>query len=450
MIARFTFLYSLIVSTRAALFKDTGRVGALFMGLSLLALGYTVATFMIRNKQDLLRMLTTYLLAVLVMVTVIFIFFLTSTDDDLYRVLRSLFEGVAAFLLCFIGIRGKFADYEAMLSKKTIITGVFIFLASIIFLDYFKELSYLKSNIYILGYIFAAITLLVKNQQNLDRAFIQKHIELSKVPKNIRYFNSGIVIIVFIVILALFNINTLISYMTTFIKNIPKYILTVLFAVLYFISKLFPGNEEGGQQTQEEPQLPFLPGDDSKSIVGLIISIVLGLFFLLIFIYLIPKFPQFLRTIGKKIKKLISIITEYFKKFLRIKKDSTDHETDYIDEVEIIPPKDREKKLSRPSDILKMINHKLGRKLSPIEKVRKMYIIVLHGIKKQGIELKKSNTTNEIYKKTLSLENIRGQMKHLTLIYNKVRYGEKEPSKDELESYQVSVRHILNSFKSKQ
>ena len=180
-------------------------------------------------------------------------------------------------------------------------------------------------------------------------------------PKDIRNYNSIVVIAVFLIILVLFNINSLVTYITTVFKNAPKYILIVLFAILNFLSKLMPGGEEGGGEEQGQPQLPFLPGEESNSIVGLILSIIFGLLFLVAFIYLIPKVPKLLRAIGEKIKKFVLLIGRFLKKLFRIQKDYTDSEVDYIDEVEIIRPESPRKGLRKPAEILKIINKKLGR-----------------------------------------------------------------------------------------
>ncbi|HHY23887.1 MAG TPA: hypothetical protein GX527_06570 [Clostridiaceae bacterium] len=444
LIAKLTFLYPIILLPRAALFRDTGGAIGFLVGLFILFAGYMVTGLIVRNKQNFARMLISYLLAVIPMVICISIFI--HIDNSLYGILRAIFEGLASFILFFTGVRARFLDFDLILSRKIIITGVIIFLASIIFLDYYKELTHLKNIIYLLGYIFVAITLLIKNQQNLDRAFIQKHIDLSTVPKDIRNYNSIVVIAVFLIILVLFNINSLVTYITTVFKNAPKYILIVLFAILNFLSKLMPGGEEGGGEEQGQPQLPFLPGEESNSIVGLILSIIFGLLFLVAFIYLIPKVPKLLRAIGEKIKKFVLLIGRFLKKLFRIQKDYTDSEVDYIDEVEIIRPESPRKGLRKPAEILKIINKKLGRNLTPTEKVRNMYAVILHHLRIKGVRILKSDTTHEIYEKTPKIENLDGVMKYITIVYDKVRYGEKIPDKAELDHYQDSVRQAVRAF----
>lgn len=447
LIAKFAFLYPIILLPRAALFKTTGGVTSYTIGLLILFAGYMITKLIVRNKQNFMRMLISYILAIIPMIICIFMYIYF--DNSLYGILRALFEGLAAFLLYFTGARARFLDFDFILSKKIIIFAVIIFLGSAIFLDYYKELAYLKNKIYLLGYVFTAITLLIKNQQNLDRAFIKKHIDLSTVPKDIRNYNSIIVMTVFLIILVIFNINSLVTFITNVFKNMPKYILTVLFAILYFLSKFMPDREGGGEQMQGEPQLPFLPGEESKSIVGLIISIIFGLLFLAIFIYLISKFPKLLRAIGEQIKKLVLLISRFFKRLFRIQKDYSDKEVDYIDEVEVIRPESPRKGLRKPSEILKIINKKLGRNLTPIERVRNMYAVILHHIGIKGVKISKSDTTYEIYKRASQIENLDEIMKYITIVYDKVRYGEKTPDKAELECYQDSVKQAVDILKSK-
>lgn len=444
------FLYPVILLLRAALFKSTGEATSFLMGLYIMFTGYIVTKLILVSKQNFARLLASYLLGLIPAALYVIIFL--NKDSSTYGILRALFEGIVAFLLYFTGVRTRFLGFDQILSRKTIIFGVIIFLASIIFIDYNKELEYLKNAIYLSGYVFIALTLLIKNQQNLDRAFIKKYIDISTVPKDIRNYNSIMVIVVFLVMLVLFNIRSLVAFITTIFKNMPKCILNVIFTIIYILSKLLPEAAGGGAQEKGEPQMPLLPEGESNSIAGLILTIIFGLFFLIVVIFLIPKVPKLLRIIGEKIRKFALLIVNFIERLFKIQKDYIDREDDYIDEVEIIKPdstrNSSRKGLNKSGLVMKIINRKFGKNLSPSEKVRNMYADILHHLKIRGVKIIESDTTNEIYRKIPKVGSIDEIMKYITKVYEEVRYGEKIPEETELEQYKDSVRHAMNTLSS--
>ncbi|NSW89498.1 MAG: hypothetical protein HPY74_02250 [Firmicutes bacterium] len=443
--AKFSFLYPVIFLPRAALFKDTGGIAGFLIGLVILFSGYIITGLIVKNKQDFSRMLLSYLLSIIPAAVLAFV----HINQFPHGVLRAFFEGMAASLLYFTGARTRVLAFDLILSRKVIITGVIIFLVSIIFVNYYKELAYLKNLIYYLGYVFTALTLLIKNQQNLDRVFIKKHIELSTVPKDIRKYNSIIVMVVFLVILALFNIKTLIDFITVVLGNMPKYLLRIIFFILYLLSKLLPESEGGMEQDQGGPHLPALPDGESNSIVGLILTIVFGSLFVVVAVFLLSKFPKLLRAFGEKIKKLFMQIAVIFKKLFKFQKEYMDKEEDYVDEVEIIRPDNPRKGFGKQNRIFQKISRKLGRNLTPAEKVRNMYAGILQHLKAKGINLLKSDTTHEIYKKIPQTENLGEIMGYITKVYDKVRYGEKTPERIEFEYYEDKAKEAVDILRSK-
>lgn len=65
------------------------------------------------------------------------------------------------------------------------------------------------------------------------------------------------------------------------------------------------------------------------------------------------------------------------------------------------------------------------------------------------INLLKSDTTHEIYKKIPQTENLGEIMGYITKVYDKVRYGEKTPERIEFEYYEDKAKEAVDILRSK-
>ena len=235
LIAVFTFLYQLILLTRAVFFGVTWGMPGIIFGIVLLFAGYIIAGLITRRKQNFYTILTTYISAVAISVIAAIIYwnfapgpkFLptqlnSNLSSDVIKILNVIFECLCIFILYFTGTRARFIGFDFILSRRKIIFGIIDFIFASIFVYYYEEIGYLKNTVYIFAYIFIILSLLIKNQENLDSTFIKKHIDLSTVPKNLRNYNSVFIIILFAIILTIFNIQELTAFIVNIIKTFQE------------------------------------------------------------------------------------------------------------------------------------------------------------------------------------------------------------------------------------
>lgn len=448
-VANFCFIYPVILLARASLFMDTVGVPGFLAGLTIIFAGYIITCLVVRDRPNTLRLVISYSLS-FIPGLLLFLLFLNAGNippNSVDSVLRGVFEGAAAFVLYYMGARSAVMSFDSMLARKTVTIGGIILIGAIIFTGYYEELEYLKNGIYYLGCVFTVLVLLVKNQQNLDKVFIKKHIELSMVPKDIRRYNSIIILVVFMAILALFNIKVIVDFIVMVLGKTPRYILMALIYILHLLSKIMPGGEGTGEPKQEEPEMPALPEGESNSITDIILTIVFGLIFLVIIILLLSKSPGLLRAIGEKLVKICKKIGAFIRKLFGLQREYGEKEGDYVDEVEIIKPAPKSKRQGKQKGILRIIGRKLGRNLTLVEKVRFLYAGILHTIRTKGIVLLKSDTTGEILKKLPGDKGLGEMMGYVTEVYDKVRYGEKTVDSLEFDCYREKAGQVVDMLK---
>jgi|GEM_PF-4840076 len=469
LLAIFAYLYQLILLPRTVFFKDTGGVPGVMAGICLLFGGYIIAGLLTKKKQSFLRMLISYLSSIIpaLLFTIFYwkgfpfiekgiVYSLWAQNEYVYVLWRGILEGIGAFLLYFAGVRLKFLDYDSILSRNKLIAAGIIFVSAIIFVEYYnyKELEYLKSTLYAFVYIFIVIVLLVKNQQNLDRAFIKKHIDLATVPGKIRNYNSLIVISIFLLIMFIFNIKALVSFIVRVIKNTPRVIITIMFKILEILSMLFPGSSEGGQSEGGTPQLPMLPEEEKNAILSLIMEIILWLILAAMAVFIIYKLPKVFAFIGRKLKKAGVYILDTIRKLFLINKDYPDHETDYVDEVLNVKPEAPDKDNKNKGNKIHRMGGRLWRNAEPVEKIRFMYGVILSYMKKSGMDIQKSNTAQEVCGKAVEIydgipenDGLKESLGITTRVYEKARYGGKAPDIEEYTCFEEKFTQAVDIIK---
>jgi len=456
LIAKLSLLYTVLLLARAVLFGYTGGIAAFIISLVIVFSGYVIAHLLTGNKQTSTRLLLAYLPALIpaVIIALACVLFFHK------QVLAGILEGVAAFLLYFIGARAKFVSFQLTLNRKTVFIGVIIFLASAIFIDYYIDFyifyydidsGYLKNAVFLLGYCFIVSTLLVKNQQNLDKAFIQKHIEISTVPGGIRNYNSIIIVLLFTVILILFNIKSLGDTILLILKNAPKYIVIMIFYIFKFLSMLIAGGDgTQAEQGQQETQMPVLPKGESGGILSKMLTVAFLLLALYILFLLIKKMPKIFSFIRQKIQGILFALMKFFGRLFAIQRNGEIQESDYIDEVEMIKPEERDKGSVPKDGIFQRARKRLfSGNLSIDQKVRRIYAEILHNLKMKGIVLHQSDTSHEIMEKIPQVGDLTKSMQYITDVYDQVRYGEKSPKENEFKEYENKGKQVINILRAK-
>ena len=462
LVAVFTFLYQLILLPRTVLFGVTGGVTGVFLGIVLIFAGYIIAGYITKKEQNFRSMLLSYLSAIAAAVIIAIIYwiiapelkyggtqFINMLNWKSVQSLKIVFEGLGAFILYFVGVRTRFLEHDLILSRNKLIFGAIIFISAIIFMQYYSSIEYLKRTVYTFVYVFIAISLLIKNQQNLDNAFIKKHIDLSTVPKNIRNYNSIIVMVLFALIIIIFNIKELVDFIVYIIGNIPRTIVLFMLKALELLSKLLPGGEGEGGSQGGSPDMSGLPEGEENAIVAIITKIIFGIILVAAGAFAIWKLPALFAAIGRKIKKLGNFIAELFKKLFLIQKDSLDKEIDYIDEVITIKPTSHSKEERESKKKIQRMGGRLWKNADYMEKIRFMYKLTVNYIIKSGIDIKRSDTTKEIYQKALEIDGLQESLGFATDIYNKIRYGGKVPDDAEYIKFEEKFSSTVDILKKK-
>eukprot|EP00825_Cyclidium_porcatum_P049549 TRINITY_DN8595_c0_g2_i5.p2 TRINITY_DN8595_c0_g2~~TRINITY_DN8595_c0_g2_i5.p2 ORF type:complete len:226 (+),score=36.55 TRINITY_DN8595_c0_g2_i5:329-1006(+) len=178
-----------------------------------------------------------------------------------------------------------------------------------------------------------------------------------------------------------------------------------------------------------------------------ILNIILYIVVAAIIIYLLYKF---FKVVPGKLKKLYIKIADAIKKKLGLLFSNAENSDEYIDEVEVIKPDvGNDVTTTRKSG-----NRKTKRNITkikdPVQKVRAAYGSVVSGLMKQKVEILQSDTTGEIYSKSVSVLGIDSELKEITSVYEEVRYGDKIPDEkmlSELENNYDDINHKLGSKK---
>jgi len=459
----FAFLYPLILLSRAVFFGVTWGMPGIVFGIVLLFTGYIIAGIITKKKQSFFTILATYLsvFAIIAIFIIIYWNFVSYTrflptrlnsylNSKVIEILNLVFESLAIFIFYFVGIRGRFNSYDLILTNKKLIFGVLVLISSLIFIQYYKEVEYLKNTVYTFVYIFVILTLLIRNQENLDRTFIRKHIDLSTVPKNIRNYNSLFVVILFLLIIVVFNIQELTNFIVKIIGNTPRVIIIVLLKILELISKLYPASEGQGETQGEQGGFSGLPEGEENHIAALLIRIFSSILLIVALGFVIWKSPVLFRVLGEKIKKLGRIIAEFFRKLFVVQVDNPDKEIDYVDEVMIIKPQINPKEEKESEKKIKRIGGKAWKNSDYIKRIRFMYKLIVNNIKNYGIDIKKSDTTGEIYAKASEINDIEENLRYTTNVYNKVRYGKKDPDETEYNKFEEFFSNMTSILRKRQ
>jgi hypothetical protein len=420
----FAFLYPFILVLRVLLFKNDGGASGFLFHTALVFSALLITGVIVGGKEILWHNAAAYALVVIPVAAAGFIY----AGSGVWRM---LFEMLAAFLMYFIGIRCSFLPFSDILSSNVIITGILLMSFSLIATFYFKQYEYLRGTITACTYTFIFITMIVKTQENLDSMFIRRHIESSSVPKNIRNFNNGLVILLFVSTVAIVNIRGALGAIATGMKKLLIGIVWLLIKILTLLFRT-PENAGGSGQQQGAPKLPF---SEENAQGSLITDIIMGIFMaaiLFIILYILyPRIPYIAAAIVEKLRALFAAIVGWLRNLLRLPPPEPEVSEDYQDETEKLLHDKPDEKRKEQKKAARNIRKNLKRITDPAEKIRNLYCMVLLMLCSRGIIIAKADTTGEIYEKALSVEGLQGHMKKLTDAYDRVRYGERVPIADE-------------------
>jgi hypothetical protein len=452
------FIYPLVLVVRTAVFKHDGGVLAAMFYLLLILSGFFMGAFTISKnisifdriseitivkfllfkyekteKDRIIFTTAAYATSLFPVLTVILIF-------HSYGVARVLFEVIFAFLPYFIALRGTFNDFTNVFPNNIAYFGFILIAVSIEVSYFYRPVAYLKPYLYTIAYLYIFVYLILKNQEDIDtNIYVKKHIEKSILPKNMRSFNTWSVIVMFFVVLLLFNLKPLVMILLNMAGKVIAYFIA---AVLWVLRHLNLGSG-GGQPQQSPPQLNsgFFGTDWEINPLGNFINNIIKYFALIYFLY------HSVLIVLRRIPSLFSRLAALLRRIFSLNKTAnTSGIQDYDDETETIKPQKDRDKYREIRNRIRIAKKELKYISDPVERIRYIYGSVLGMLHIFGINIEKSDTTSEIYIKSKQIYGIDKPLSMLTGIYNAVRYGSSIPDKavlTETDEYYSSAVELL-------
>ena len=343
---------------------------------------------------------------------------------------RLIFEMFFLVLPYLISLKSANKRYSDIFANQIAFFGFFIMAASIIAANYLQAANHLKWYFYIILYIYILIYLVLKNQEDIDsNIYSKKYIQKSILPKNMRGFNLIAVLGLYCVILLLFNLKTVVLAL---LEAGAKILGLVVLGVLWVLQHILPSM---GSIRQENTQMPadfgFFGG--AEEAVRPFLNLLGNTFKAFILIYVLYKLlPFLLKKAAGLIMKLVELLKRTFGRRL-----SASITNEYDDETETLKPVKEIKKQRNLRRSIEGARQDLGKITDPVERIRRMYGILLKMLEAYGIILEKSDTTMEIYRKSNRIERLSGPFLPVTNLYNEVRYGGSIPDIAGLSSYEI-------------
>lgn len=334
----------------------------------------------------------------------------------IFRVLFELAPLAAAYA---ISLKNTRLDAAVIMSRTKVFTGFLVLFSALAISNILHGLEYLRPWLKGAAYFFILAYLIVRNQEDIDvNIFNKKHVEKSTLPKNMRRFNMLSVCMVFLIILLISNFRNAIASIAGLLGMVIAYVAyAVLWILDFFISIISTVHKVDAQ-----PQNDLFTGFRGISPVGNFIFNILRNFTILYILYrilfeLARKIPGYARNIAGLIAKLFSLD----------KGARPIEEFDYTDESETVKPEWLRGRFKTAGKKRRKARKKLKYITDPVEKVRRMYAIVLDMLQISGIKTEPCDTTLDILKKAAPLGSVREELSALTDVYNCVRYGEMVP-----------------------
>jgi hypothetical protein len=451
------FIYVMSFVLRKVLFGNNGGLISFAIFYMSAAAGFIVGSFIFKDSSSLVIKLTetsvmkflTYILnmdkktvftaklvsALTTLLPAIAVIILFRTQGFL----GIIFEVIFIVLPYRVAINSSKKYYQDIIVNGVIYFGFFVLAASLIASSFYHPLNNIKTPIYFILYAYILIYLILKNQEDIDdNIYSKKYIQKSILPKNMRSFNTTAVLILFTIIILLFNFKALIASVIKYLAILSaKFVLLVL----WLLSFIFPqsANQQQGQQNQDM-QLPKADAANNNQLLDIILKVIIAAIVIFILYKLIP-------VLFRKLSELFLRLIVFLRKVFQVQKADGGIVGDYDDETETVRP---EKGLAskRAEKFRKKVSDKEMKGIKdPVERVRYIYMLLLRMLEHAGIGREKSDTANEIYNKSTHIANVSDPLLKITNIYEKVRYGEYIPKSEDINDidrkYEQAAGYIL-------
>lgn len=447
--AMFLSIYPLTSIVRISLFKENKEFLDCFFYLVVISSTFIAVSLIMHENYTRKGIILAHGFLIIPIIASIIYFFS-------YGTLSIVFGAFITAILCFFTIRVYFKEYNYLISGSKLYVGIVMILLALIFSTYFEELKYLKNQFYIFTFIFAFFILVIRNQSNLDSIFSKRFDKASGIPEKMRSYNIKKIIVFFLLIVGVFYFrDVLIAGLQGLVG-----LLELVFRILWsFFSTLMEKLRQ--LVSVEEVDLPSSPdidyinneangGNGGNPILDTVCNII-AILLVAFTVYKIATvltinvlIPFFKKTFKRLLEKIITLFekTEY-------KEEKTHY---YTDRIERVLPSDFSKKSKKPKktpNISKAL--KQAEKIeNPKEKVKYLYSFILKYMSAKGVDIKKSYSTGEIYKKAKEIDQLDEPFGEITSVYDRVKYGDKIPKVsqvDDTKSNTIKSIEIIKKIK---
>jgi hypothetical protein len=433
LIGIFSFIYPITLIIRAAFFKSEGILFNVIIDILILLTGFVILKIVGRLKQSFFKRLLPYLALAILIVIGAAAFYNSGF-------VRAFFEILILLLFYIIGYRIKSKYLDNFFSDGRFKFGIFLIAVSLIISFYFKHFITLKPYILVFTYIYIGVFILERNRNKLEWAFKQNGVDGSVFSTKIRSFNGKLTLLVFIIIVLLSNIKGLKLIFEYCLKLLGLAFLKINYYIALLLSLLLQKTDSNAPEKQDPQIVKF--ETNKPSLWDLIQDILIKA----VLLYLVYKF---LPVILRKLKQGFLFLIKYLKKLLtNLKQSQTENNDEYVDSMEILEMKVSRKENDNLKHKKKRTKKDFNKIDDPVERVRLIYKILIEKIQNKRVNIKTSDTTGEIYLKSMQIEGIQSSFKELTDIYDTVRYKDEVPSKDEINKAEKNYDLVCDIIKS--
>ncbi|AUG58461.1 hypothetical protein [Acetivibrio saccincola] len=433
--AMFLCVYPITSIMRFFLFKKTGGLLDAFFYLAVIYGTFAAVNFIMRKNNTKKNAILAHLFLVIpILVSLMYYFH--------YGAFHMIFGTFTALILCFFTVRAYFKKYHYLVSGVKIYIGIVMVLLALTFSTYLNDVKHLKTQFYIITFIYTLFLLIIKNQSNLDGIFSKRFDKASGIPAKMRSYNVRKTVVFFLMVLVFYCFRDVLVMGLRGLGNILALIIKTLWGflskIMVKIHNLFDTGEMHFPGPSEE-DYGIIEGSGKNIFVDTIFNI--ALFLILTFIIykiitvfiigeLIPFLKNFLKSIYQKLINLFDK-TEY-------REEKTSY---YTDSIERVLPSDVSKKSKEKKKILsinKMLKD-LEKIQDPKEKIKYLYGFILRYMSFKGMDIKKSYTTGEIYKRAEKIPRLNRPFGEITSVYESVKYGGKMPEETQVDEVRYST-----------
>jgi hypothetical protein len=410
---------------RVQVFKNNAAILEFLSGLVFVAMGYLAGAFIKKNDEYAFIRTPISYACVLIPLSIAVIIHVG------YGWLGVILELSVATVFYFIGLRGYFKEYDEIISSDQMMAGAILLSSSIVCSYYIKNLMQYKILFFILAYLCMAVLMILTNQSNIKR-FIKKDAANSDAATSIKRQNFILVAVIFVSVLILSNLKGIVLSLIGILGEIFKIVTGFIFYLLSFK----PDKEYVEPSIKKKIVKQAISGKDP--IKNFIINIIIYFIILFLIYKLAPIIARMIIKAFNNFKNLLKFVPEK-------KADISDEYTDEIQKIEHLKSNLNEKK---GKQALKKLRKDLAGAATSLEKIRFMYKIIIQLLSQKDIEITKSDTTGEIYKKSIKIAGIEAGFLNVTNVYNKVRYDESIPDPTVLPEVEADYKEITNILKS--